>query len=272
MSEVRFALSVPNFAEPSELVELGVRAERAGWHGVLLWDHLFGGPGFAVPMADPWVVLGALAVRTERIRLGTAITPLARRRPQKVARESVSVDRLSVGRMVLGVGLGSPAEEYTAFHESADPHVRSAKLDEALEVLTGLWSGEPFDHHGPHYQVAGAQFLPEPLQRPRIPIWTACATLNDKTLARAARWDGVVLAKILDGAGIGELSVEELSRSIRDITRRRGSLEGFDVAVLNGGIPSETTLAGFAEVGATWVLVTGWMDQLHELAAAGPVA
>lgn len=270
MSELRFALSVPNFAEPSELVELGVRAEGAGWHGVMLWDHLFGGPGFAVPIADPWVVLGALAVRTERIRLGTAITPLARRRPQKVARESVSVDRLSGGRMVLGVGLGSPAEEYTAFHESADPHVHSAKLDEALEVLTGLWTGRPFDHHGLHYQVSGAQFLPTPLQRPRIPIWTACASPNDRTLARAARWDGVVLAKILEGAGIGELSAEELSGPVGDIGRLRGGLEGFDVVVLTAGVPSETTLAGFAGVGASWVLVTGWMDQLHELAASGP--
>ena len=114
---VRFALDLPNMAEPDDLVALGTTADRAGWDGVFLWDHVFGGPAFPVPMADPWVVLGALATTTERVRLGTAVTPVARRRPQKLARETVTVDRLSGGRLTLGVGLGSPDDEFTAFGE-----------------------------------------------------------------------------------------------------------------------------------------------------------
>lgn len=137
----RLALSVPNMSEPAELVELGVRAEASGWEGVFLWDHAHRSPRMPVPMADPWVVLGALATRTERVTLGTAITAAARRRPQKLARETVTVDRLSGGRMVLGVGLGEPPEEYTAYGETADRRVVADKLDEALEVLARMWSG-----------------------------------------------------------------------------------------------------------------------------------
>src|SRR5688500_2563825 len=199
---MRFGLHVPNFAAPEELVELGVTAERAGWDGMFLWDHLYGGPAFVVPMADPWVVLGALAVRTSTLRLGTSITPLARRRPQKVARESVTVDHLSNGRMVLGVGLGNPPEEYTAFGEPSAPETLAAKLDEALEVVVGLWSGEPFDHDGAEYTVEGAQFRPPPVQQPRIPVWAACVVPHRAPLVRAARWDGVVLAGLTAGGDI----------------------------------------------------------------------
>src|SRR5688572_6515746 len=111
---MKLALSIPNLAEPDRLVELGVEAEANGWDGVFLWDHAHGSPDMPVPTSDPWVVLGALAVRTERVALGTAITAIGRRRPHKLARETVTVDRLSAGRLVLGVGLGEPPEEYTA--------------------------------------------------------------------------------------------------------------------------------------------------------------
>src|SRR5688500_593874 len=147
-------------------------------------------------MSDAWVVLGALATRTERIRLGTTVTALPRHQPQEVARQAVTVDRLSGGRMVLGVGLGEPPAEYTALGRSADRRTLAGMLDEGLEVLSGLWSGKPFSHSGTHYTFDGVQFLPPPLQRPRIPVWASAMTRNERTLGRAARWDGVLLGSM----------------------------------------------------------------------------
>ncbi len=195
---LRLGLSVPNLTEPRELVDLGVRAERAGWDGFFLWDHAHGSPAMPVPTADPWVVLGALAVQTRSVRLGTTVTAPARRRPQKLARETVTVDRLSGGRCVLGVGLGEPPEEYTAYGDTAERAELAARLDESLEVLTSMWSGERFDHHGEHLTVEDAQFLPPPVQQPRIPIWVSCLYPHTRPLARAARYDGVLLGHLGD--------------------------------------------------------------------------
>lgn len=270
---MRYALHVPNFADPEELVELGVVAEKAGWDGFLLWDHVFGGPDFPARVADPWVVLGGLAVRTEHVRLGTAVTPLARRRPQKVAREAVTVDLLSHGRMVLGVGLGNPpAEEYGAFGESVDPRVRSARLDEALDVLVGLWSGEHYDHGGEHFMVKDALFLPTPVQQPRIPIWVACQLPHTAPLARAARFDGVVLTAVDEQQGVEPVTPDLLKDAMAEIARRRSAREGFDVAVVSDGWPDRAQADTFAEMGVTWVLVTGCVPHLHDLAAQEPHA
>lgn len=270
---MQFALHVPNFAAPDELVDLGVTAEQVGWDGLFLWDHVYGGPEFAVPMADPWAVLGALAVRTEGLRLGTAVTPLARRRPQKVAREAVTVDLLSQGRMVLGVGLGNPPQEYGAFGEASGSGVTAARLDEALDVVAGLWTGEPFSYEGEHYTVTDAQFLPPPVQEPRIPVWAACVVPHTAPLARAARWDGVVLAGMTAEGGIDPVSPDQLRTAVETIDEERGpsaSIDGFDVAVVSPGLPTGARLNAYEELGASWVLVTGWMDQLRELAGDKP--
>jgi alkanesulfonate monooxygenase SsuD/methylene tetrahydromethanopterin reductase-like flavin-dependent oxidoreductase (luciferase family) len=268
---MRHALHVPNFAAPGDLVELGVTAERSGWDGVLLWDHVFGGPGFAVPMADPWVTLGALATATSRVRLGTAVTPVPRRRPAKLAREVATLDHLSGGRAVLGVGLGNPPQEYTAFGESAKPADLASRLDEGLEVLAGLWSGEPFSHDGTHETVDGAQFLPVPVQGPRPPVWVACLSPPGAgPVARAARWDGAVLAAMTDAGGIDPVPVEQV-RAVRDeVSRRRGGLDGFALTVVSAGPPDAAVRAGYEEAGVDWVLVTGGPDQVRELAAASP--
>jgi alkanesulfonate monooxygenase SsuD/methylene tetrahydromethanopterin reductase-like flavin-dependent oxidoreductase (luciferase family) len=269
---MRFGLHVPNFAEPMELVDLGVTAEAAGWDGVFLWDHVFGSPAFAVPIADPWVVLGALAARTERVRLGTAVTPVARRRPQKLAREAVTLDRLSGGRAVLGVGLGNPPEEHTAFGEPADPATLAARLDEGLEVVAALWNGEPVDHQGDHFTAQGAQFLPPPVQQPRIPVWAACVVPHTAPLARAARWDGVILAALTAEGGLDPLTPDQVRRVCDEVAARRDDLAGYDVVVVTPGVPDGETVAGHGDAGATWMLVTGWMDQLRDLAASGPPA
>src|SRR5215208_584387 len=154
-------------ADPVVVARLSAEAEEAGWHGVFVWDNLrFQEP--VVDVADPWITLAAMATATKLIRLGPMVTPLARRRPVKVAREAATLDRLSGGRLTLGVGLGSDrfASEYSITGEELDDRRRASMLDESLEILAAAWSGEPVHHRGEHYTVDGMRFLPRPVQRP----------------------------------------------------------------------------------------------------------
>ncbi|MCU0270271.1 MAG: LLM class flavin-dependent oxidoreductase [Acidimicrobiales bacterium] len=247
--------------EPATLVDLGVAAESSGWDGVFLWHHVMGTPDFPVPLSDAWVVLGALAVRTERIRLGTVITALPRHQPQEVARQSVTLDRLSKGRMVLGVGLGEPPTEFTALGRTADRRVLASMLDEGLEVVTGLWTGRPFSHHGDHYSFDDVQFLPPPVQEPRIPIWVSALSRNERTLGRAARWDGVVLGAMTAEGGMEVLPPD----AVAEVAARPDAPADIVVAA-----PAETDPALYEDAGATWVLISGWLDALRDLAAAPP--
>jgi alkanesulfonate monooxygenase SsuD/methylene tetrahydromethanopterin reductase-like flavin-dependent oxidoreductase (luciferase family) len=176
---LRRGLAVPCFADdPADLVQLGIGAERAGLDGYFLWDHLVhsdSGEGLP-PIVDPWQVLAVVAARTSRIKLGTMITPVARRRPWKLAKEVTTLDLLSGGRVILGVGLGDPAHaEFGLFGEPTDRRVRAELLDEGLEVLAGLWTGQPFSHEGKHFTVGPVRFSPSPAQRPRVPIWVGGA-------------------------------------------------------------------------------------------------
>ena len=195
---VRFGIDVPNFGEfsnPQTLGELAYEAEHSGWDGFFIWDHI--ALEMREPMCDPWIALTAVAMRTRRINIGPMVTPIPRRRPWKLARETVSLDHLSNGRLILGVGLGNPPDtEYERFGEDGDAIVRAQKLDEGLDVLAGLWSGEQFSYLGTHYQVTETVFLPRPVQSPRIPVWVASMSRNKRPLRRAARWDGVYPIRI----------------------------------------------------------------------------
>ena len=184
---LRRGLAVPCFADdPADLVRLGVGAERAGLDGYFLWDHLVhSDSGEGPPIVDPWQVLAVVAARTSRIKLGTMITPVARRRPWKLAKEVTTLDLLSGGRVILGVGLGDPAHaEFGLFGEPADRRVRAELLDEGLDVLAGLWTGQPFSHEGKHFTVGPVRFSPSPVQRPRVPIWVG------GIFRQAASWPG----------------------------------------------------------------------------------
>src|SRR3954452_1450283 len=179
------AINVPNFGafgDARVLVELAQETEAAGWDGFFLWDLVTGLPPHNYPVADPWTALAAVAMATERIRIGPMVTPLPRRRPWQVARQAVTLDRLSGGRLTLGVGIGvNTADEYSRFGEPADDKTHGAQLDEALDVITGLWSGQPFEYAGMHYTIeARTQFLPTAVQQPRIPIWVAGAWTGTK--------------------------------------------------------------------------------------------
>ena len=189
---MRYGLNVctlGEYADPRLVVDVAAAAEEAGWESLFVWDHL--GFAWGVPSGDPWITLSAVAQATSRLRIGTGVTPLARRRPQVVANTVACLDRLSGGRVVLGAGLGGVPVEFTAFGESDDPTQRAERLDEALELVTALWSGERVYHQGRHYTVAGVTLAPLPVQRPRVPIWIGGDSAAAKR--RAVRWDGWIV-------------------------------------------------------------------------------
>jgi alkanesulfonate monooxygenase SsuD/methylene tetrahydromethanopterin reductase-like flavin-dependent oxidoreductase (luciferase family) len=201
---VEYGLSLPTGGEcgdPRFLVELAELAESAGWDGLFLEDYVCYQGDPSAPTCNTWIALAAIAVRTERIRLGTEVTPLTRRRPWNVAREAAGVDQLSGGRMILGVGLGHTGESLTAdasflrFGEERDQRTRAELLDEGLEIIAGLWSGQPFSFEGKHFLIEEVTFQPLPVQRPRIPIWIGGGYPNPRSTRRAARWDGRVCTR-----------------------------------------------------------------------------
>ena len=191
---MRSGLFLPLFdrlADPALVARLAGEAEDVGWHGVFVWDHVrWREP--VVEVADPWITLAAIATATAGVRLGPMVTPLARRRPVKVARETATLDRLSGGRLTLGVGLGSDefGSEYSMTGEEVDDKRRARMLDESLEILAAAWSGEPVHHQGEHYTVDGMRFLPRPVQRPGVPVWVAGFYGKPRPLRRAARHQG----------------------------------------------------------------------------------
>jgi len=253
---MRFAVSIPNFgafADTALLCDLAREAEARGWDGFFLWDHI---NWTSEPTLDPWIALTAIAGATRRIRIGPMVTPLARRRPWIIARQTATLDVLSGGRVVLGVGLGFPPDtEFAHLGEDPDARVRAQKLDEALAIIDGLWSGEPFAFEGKQYRIAQARFLPRPVQRPRIPVWVAGMLPARAPLRRAARWDGVFPIHP-DDEGFRPLTTDEV-RSTRDYIRaRRADASPFDIVV---GLPlpasdgaAEAAISAYAEAGATW--------------------
>jgi alkanesulfonate monooxygenase SsuD/methylene tetrahydromethanopterin reductase-like flavin-dependent oxidoreductase (luciferase family) len=232
------------------LSDLAREAEDCGWDGFFLWDHIqWGGE----PHVDPWVAFAAMAMTTERIRLGPMITPLPRRHIAKLARETVSLDRLSNGRLVLGVGAGAADRpEYTAFGDFGTPKERAARLDEGLDVLTALWSGQPLDHRGTYYRAETEGFAP-PVQQPRIPVWVAATWPARKPMQRAARWDGIAPLHAETPQG-KLLSPDELGQMVKTVREFRETDAPFDVAQFGAtrSADDNRNVAAYAEAGATW--------------------
>jgi alkanesulfonate monooxygenase SsuD/methylene tetrahydromethanopterin reductase-like flavin-dependent oxidoreductase (luciferase family) len=283
---MRYGISMPNFGEYGDarlLAELAREAEAAGWDGFFPWDHLqYFVPGEKVPVVDVWIALTAAALRTDRIRLGPLVTPLARRRPWTLARQTATLDRLGGGRLILGVGLGEPPEtDFASLGEDPDPRVRARKLDEGLAVLTGLWSGEPFSFDGEFYHVREALFQPPPVQSPRIPIWVGGWWPRTAPMRRAARWDGVCPLKAA-ADGFPTLTPPEVRDLIAYVGQHRTSAAPFDV-VIGGETPGDDrrraaeTVAAYAEAGATWWVeglsgYRGPLAAMRERARQGPPA
>jgi probable F420-dependent oxidoreductase len=234
---------------------MATTADEAGWDGFFLWDHLtFPYPG--VPMEDPWTLLGAVAVKTKRIKLGTLVTPLPRRRPQILAKQLTTLDELSCGRAVLGVGIGGDPNDFTAFGENASVSQRAEMLDEALDVITSLWSGETVNHDGRHYHLKGVTLLPTPVQRPRILIYVGGYKLG--ALRRAARYDGWVPVGPAPDAGALGLLLDQVKVSVDKIKDMRQSGSPFEVIYMADFPKGEKVFRKYVEdaeaAGVTWLI------------------
>jgi alkanesulfonate monooxygenase SsuD/methylene tetrahydromethanopterin reductase-like flavin-dependent oxidoreductase (luciferase family) len=279
MSGVRCAVGLPNvgdYGDPKLLIELALVAEDAGWDGVFVWDHVaYRERGW--PVVDPYMTVAAIAAVTSRVRLGVLVSALARRRPWKFARETATLDVLSEGRLVVGVGLGSQAhEEFAAFGEDPDPAVRAALIDEGLEVLIGLWSGESFSYRGEHFSVDDSLFLPTPLQHPRPPIWIAGRWPARRPFRRAARFDGVL--PTFEGVGHAERPTPDQLRTVVEYTlsHRERHDTSFDVVLEGQSEAHDPELVdAYADVGLTWwIEKLGWfrgsVDYTRERIKRGP--
>jgi alkanesulfonate monooxygenase SsuD/methylene tetrahydromethanopterin reductase-like flavin-dependent oxidoreductase (luciferase family) len=259
------AVFVPIFDELSDprlMADLAVLAEERGWDGFFIWDHLQYRPPVQSAM-DPWIAMAAIACRTERLIIGPMVTPIARRRPAKLAREVVTLDHLSDGRLIFGAGLGGDgARELSAFGDEADAKRRAGQLDEGLDLLQKLWSGEEVDHHGPHYTADKVRFLPRPVNG-RVPIWLAARWPNKAPVRRAARYDGLFPIELKHPDQLREL--------LDEVAVHRTSPEPFDVAVQTD--PDEDP-APWVEAGATWMLTrfthTAGAAEVRSVIEAGP--
>jgi alkanesulfonate monooxygenase SsuD/methylene tetrahydromethanopterin reductase-like flavin-dependent oxidoreductase (luciferase family) len=228
-------------SEPSVCADLARDAEAAGWDGFFVWDHLLYAPPVRA-IADPWIVLAAVALATERLELGPMVTPLSRRRVQVLAKQAVTLDRLSGGRLVLGFGLGDdgPLGELSSFGDEVDPKARARLLDDGLALLRGLLSGRPVDGPGLSREV---EFLPGPARPGGIPVWVGGRYPNAAPLRRAARHEGAFVISVP--------TPDDLALVQDTVAAARGSLVGFDVVVdLEVGVDP----APWAAAGATWVL------------------
>lgn len=257
---VRWGFVIPA-GNARTVADLAVAAEQSGWDAIFTFEVPWG--------VDAWVALAAAAMRTERIRLGTMLTPLPRRRPWDLAGQTATLDDLSGGRVILSVGLGAIHEGWTAFEPDPGRRVRAELLDEGLDVLTGLWRGQPFSYEGRHYRVSPTTFAaPPPLvQRPRIPVWVVGVWPRPKSMRRAARYDGVLPNYQPPGGEAGPLTPAVLREMVDWIRRQRAAehLDGdaYDV-VVEGSTPGDDRTAAAAKVrpwadaGATWWIEADW--------------
>jgi len=257
---MKYGIHLPNFGpfgNAHVLADLAKDAEDAGWDGFFIWDHV--NRAFVFDNVDPWVALAAMAMNTSIIKIGAHVTPTPRRRPWNLARETVSVDHLSGGRLIFGFGIGSGArEEWDIFDEETNPKVRGEMLDEGLAILIGLWTGDPFSFKGNHYKVEETQFIPKPVQSPRIPLWGAGVWPKKAPFRRAARFDGIY--PILSPGEFSEL--EQFQQVIAFMKSEQQVGSKFDFIYMADFQKPQTwdqvndQVAQYAEAGATW-----WIEE-----------
>ena len=256
---VRFSVNIPNFgdfADARTVVQVAVAAEQAGWDGLFVWDHVVHDKDRrrGVPFGDPWMLLTAGALATSSLRLGTLLTPVARRRPEQLARQVATLDSISNGRVIFAAGLGGPIEdEFGSFGEPTDPALLAERLDEGLGLLHRYWSGRPVSHAGRHYQVRDVTLLPATVQQPRPPVWIGGFWPARRPIRRAARWDGVV--PLFETARHGVIPPVDQVRELVDYVHRHRSAAGpFDVVLGGATDPASAhdVIAPLAAAGATW--------------------
>jgi alkanesulfonate monooxygenase SsuD/methylene tetrahydromethanopterin reductase-like flavin-dependent oxidoreductase (luciferase family) len=246
---MRFGFVVP-WADADAIGDLAATAEASGWDGLFVWEPVWG--------VDAWISLAVAATRTSSIRLGTMLTPPSRRRPWELASQVATVDRLSEGRVTLSVGMGAIDSGFAAFGEETDLRVRAELLDECLDIVTGLWAGQPFSYEGKHYTVQPTEFptIGETVQKPRVPIWCVGMLGRPKSMARAMRWDGLLPQE-----------AEGRQPTLAQISAIREAVGDRDYDIVIEGEGNEHSPAAWAAAGATWWIESMW-GAVNEIDAA----
>lgn len=251
---MKFGIVLPE-GDARAAADLAREAEQSGWDGFFVWEPIWG--------IDAWVALTAAAMQTTRIRLGTLLTPLSRLRPWKLASETVTLDHLSNGRVILAVGLGAIDTGFEAFGEVTDRQIRAELMDEGLDILTGLWRGQPFTYHGKHYQISPMTFPhlpPPPLQQPRIPIWVVGMWPRMKSMRRVLRYDG-----LLPAVAGREPKPDDIRAMRAYIEEHRIEKMPFDI-IIEGKTPGDEPaqaaeiIRPWAEAGGTWWIESRWEE------------
>lgn len=257
MTQLRSGIVISG-GTPREFSELAVAAEDAGWEAIFTWEAVWG--------QDAWVTLTAAAMVTSRIRLGTMLTPLPRVRPWDLAGRVATLDHLSGGRVQLAVGMGALHDGWLAFEADEGRKVRAEKLDEGLAVYDGLMRGQPFSFSGQHYRTRPTEFPPPPgpVQRPRVPVWVVGAYPAEKSLSRAARWDGLLATKVGFGAEMpfGPVDLADVVAAVRPLREAAGlSWDGYDVVaegISEPGPAGDDVVGEWVAAGATWWVESDW--------------
>lgn len=279
MADIKYGISVSPAGpagNPRTMADLGALAEQSGWDGFFVEDYLVFQGRLGTPTYDPWVVLAAVAMSTDRLRLGPMVTPLPRRRPWKVAAEAMTLDHLSEGRVVLGVGVGGGQDvNFSTTGEPTDSRVLAERLDEGLDIIDRLWTGQPVTYAGRHYQLDGLQLQPTPVQQPRIPIWIGGDLMHTGVRSRLARWDG----SCAYSSARQIMTAADVHDTIGLVERERGMRDGYDICM--GGSsrrpdPEEERahIRSVAEAGATWWVewvAPGEVETAREAIGRGPV-
>jgi hypothetical protein len=249
---------------PREAIEFAKEAEAYGWDGFFVWEPVYG--------IDPWVVLGGIAAQTVKIKIGTLLTPPSRRRPWKLASEALTVDLLSGGRMILSAGMGAVDTGFESMGEVTDRKTRAELLDESIDILTGLWGGQPFKYEGKHYQLDEFTFShqpPPPVQQPRIPIWVVGAWGWPKSMQRVLKCDGILPTIIDQNKKFVDLTPEHVCQIKAFVDKNRQLESHFDIIVENT-TPGNDHSAALAKVqpwieaGATWWIESMWTEKDSE--------
>jgi len=258
--KLQYGVFLPDFGKatnPRDLIDLAGEAEDSGWDGFFLWDHMVEWNRHT-PVYDAFTCLAAVATNTKHIRIGTAVTPIPLLQPWIIARQTITLDQLSNGRLILGVGLGDKEScDYERFGESADNKVLAEKLDESLDIIAGLWSGKLFRYAGRHYVLKDPVFLPNKIQRPRIPIWVAGHWPRKGPFKRAAKWDGVIPLRFPGNL----LEPNELRTVVEYIKTLIGNSDYFAVAIIGSTMNQRKNVERverFASAGMTW-----WLENLY---------
>jgi alkanesulfonate monooxygenase SsuD/methylene tetrahydromethanopterin reductase-like flavin-dependent oxidoreductase (luciferase family) len=274
---MKFGIYAPNFGNtfgnPLQVTDLAIEAEKSGWDGFFLWDHIVNTEGFPNTV-DPFIALTSVAEKTEKIHIGTTVTPLTRRRPWKLARETVTLDILSKGRLILGIGLGIPSE-LSLMNEITNPRIMAEMANEHLEILDGLWRGEDFRYEGKYYSIDKVKFRPRPVQKPRIKLWGAGTWPNKGPFRRAAKLDGVVPLKV---DYIDPLTPDDYCNII-EYMEKHGLSYPYDIVKISfdstKSYEKKRSVLDFQDAGVNWWLElvsdwTGSYEKIKDIIKQGP--